>query len=266
MGRSLISVMLLAAIGCTSCASVKPLSNSARVLFVGNSLVYVGNLPAVFDTLATANERTIQSDMLVEGGATLSDRVADGSVERALNAKRYDYVVLQERGGDMLCDFGPSSCTNAEKSLTVLAESAIRHGAKPIFLGTYQNLPEASASLIQAEASAASRLSISYVQLSEGFQMARVVAPMANWLNPDGMHPGHDLVLLEATLLYRDVFRRLPAQKGFKVTATMYTPHSKFAALAPIPSRAAASGASSSYTYTANRVAAILAIAANLSP
>ena len=55
-----------------------------RLLFVGNSLVYVGNLPAVFDALARRNGRSVQSDMLVKGGATLSDRLEDGSVESAL--------------------------------------------------------------------------------------------------------------------------------------------------------------------------------------
>lgn len=266
MRRFSISIILLVAIGCTSCLHAKPAPDFVRVLFVGNSLVYVGNLPAVFDALATANGRKIQSDMLVKGGASLSDRVADGSVERALATKHYDYVVLQERGGDMLCGFGPSSCKNAVTSLGILADSALRHSAKPTLLGTYQDLPEASASLVQAEESAATRLSISYVPLSERFQVARVAAPKANWLFKDGMHPGHDLILLEAALLYQDLFRRLPSHKGFTVIATMYTPHSEFATLAPIASDAAAPGASSSYTYTANSVAAVLAIASHRSP
>lgn len=58
-----------------------------RILFVGNSLTYVGNLPAVLQHLATANHKLMEVDMIVKGGATLTERVADGSVERALQAK-----------------------------------------------------------------------------------------------------------------------------------------------------------------------------------
>ncbi|HET6913028.1 MAG TPA: hypothetical protein VFH71_06760 [Rhodanobacteraceae bacterium] len=58
-----------------------------RILFVGNSLTYVGNLPAVLDALATANGRRVQSDMIVKGGATLTQWLARGSVQKALNAR-----------------------------------------------------------------------------------------------------------------------------------------------------------------------------------
>lgn len=54
-----------------------------RVLFVGNSLTYVGNLPATFAALANANDQRVHSAMIVQGGATLEQRVADGSVVAA---------------------------------------------------------------------------------------------------------------------------------------------------------------------------------------
>ncbi len=37
-----------------------------HVLFVGNSLTYVGNLPAVLEALATDNGKSLQADMLVK--------------------------------------------------------------------------------------------------------------------------------------------------------------------------------------------------------
>ena len=59
-----------------------------RVLFVGNSLTYVGNLPATFAALANANDQRVHSAMIVQGGATLEQRVADGSVRQALASYR----------------------------------------------------------------------------------------------------------------------------------------------------------------------------------
>lgn len=85
--------------GCVPRASERP---PLRVLFVGNSLTYVGNLPATLHALAASHGRVIDTDMLVQGGATLSQRVADGSVRALLQREHFDEVLLQERGGDPL--------------------------------------------------------------------------------------------------------------------------------------------------------------------
>jgi hypothetical protein len=200
--------------------------------------------------------------MIVKGGATLTDHVADGSVERALAAKRYDFVVLQERGGDVICAFTPTSCKDSETALSALARLVAIHGAKPIFLGTYQTLPQASAALIEAESTATSRLSIGYVPVSDLFQTAVGSAPSAEWLYADHAHPGHDLVLLEAALLYRQIFGTLPRASGFSVHAPMYGPRTKFAPPSPTSRSVVSQGISQFHTYTADRVAAVLAIAA----
>jgi hypothetical protein len=222
----------------------------------------VGNLPAVLDTLAASNKKPLQSDMIVKGGATLTERVADGSVERALAAKRYDYVVLQERGGDTICAFGPTSCKDADASLGVLARIAVAHGAKPILLGTYQTMPQVSTELVGAESAAASRLSIAYVPVSDRLQTAIESAPTAEWLFADRAHPGHDLVLLEAALLYRQVFGALPGPGGFSVHAPMYAPNATFSVPSPTSHGIASQDAVPLHRYSADRVAVALAIAA----
>ena len=264
MRRLLLSIIAIATL-CASCASVHHASRPVRVLFVGNSVIYVGNLPAVLDALATLNKRPVVSDMIVKGGATLTDHVADGSVERALAAERYDFVVLQERGGDVICAFTPTSCRDSETALSALTRLVTIHGAKPIFLGTYQTLPSASTALIESESAATSRLSIDYVPVSGLFQTAVVTAPSAEWLYADHAHPGHDLVLLEATLLYRQIFGTLPRASGFSVHAPMYGPKATFARPSPTSRSVVSQGVSQFHTYTADRVAAVLGIAAGSS-
>ena len=37
-----------------------------RILFVGNSLTYVGNLPAALEALSTSNGKSVSVEMLVE--------------------------------------------------------------------------------------------------------------------------------------------------------------------------------------------------------
>ena len=249
-----------------ACAAESRRQKPSRVLFVGNSLTYVGNLPAVFDALADSNGKHVESDMIVKGGATLTDRVADGTVQRALAEKHYAYVILQERGGDLLCSFGPMSCIDANKSLSTLARVAHAHDTIPLYLGTYQGDPAASTDLVEKEAAAAKLASIAYIPLSDSFQEALASEPTANWLYADGMHPGHDLILLEAVLIYHRLFGALPEERAFSVTGPMYAPNAKFSLPSPTSRSASAESVVSEHTYDATIVAVTLKIAKDCSP
>lgn len=207
-------------------ASAETASSAPRrgltVLFVGNSLTYVGNTPAVFDALAAANAATVSSDMIVKGGATLAQRASDGSVARALAAKRYDAVVLQERGGDLMCSFGPDSCTESRKAIGALVALAGKAGARTYLLGTYQGHPGASKALVAAESAAAAEAGIEYLEVSEKLQRLRTAAPGMAWQAPDGVHPGPALALLNAVVLHQALLGRLPAPAPFVVNAPIY--------------------------------------------
>jgi hypothetical protein len=223
----LLSILLLAlALPSVNPAREKPETGPVRVLFVGNSLTYVGNLPAVFDALSAANGRHSAGDMIVAGGATLTDRVKDGAVATALAANKYSFVVLQERGGDFTCNFGPDSCESARKALSVLVNLARQHGATALLLGTYQALPDASKEIVVAESRAARTNHIGYVFVSEKLRAARTALPQLQWFASDGMHPGHELALLDALLLYERIYDAHPTAAGFSVEAPIYTPKS----------------------------------------
>ena len=223
------ALFLVAAFALAACSST-PASEPTRVLFVGNSLIYTSNLPAVIDALGDANGQSIHSEMLVKGGATLRHRVEDGSVDAVLEKGHYDYVVLQERGGDLICG-GPAPCETVRVSteaLQSLADTAREHGATPLFLGTYQPLPSASEALLESEAQAAAAASVPLIPVSGLFAQALASNPGLPWLDADGMHPGPQLQLLEAVLLYHELTGEYPDAAGFRVTAPLYTPRAKF--------------------------------------
>lgn len=226
---------LAASLACASCATpstaTADTTAAGKVLFVGNSQLYVGNAPAVFAALASANGHPVDSDMIVEGGATLSDRVADGSVGRALADGGYTALVLQERGGDLICVYGPESCAQSREAVATLATLAREHGVRAMLLGTYQSLPEASRALVEAEAAAAAAAGIPYLQSSETFRRLRTAAPALEWLDPDGAHPGKALTLLDAMLVYRALHGELPEVKPLVVRAPIYQARSGLRAL-----------------------------------
>jgi len=208
------------------CANAR--EDDQRILFIGNSLTYVGNLPAVFEALATTNGKSVHADMIVRGGATLTNHVAEGAVGTAFASHSYSFVILQERGGDFMCGFGPQSCIDAKAALTRLVGLARKHGATPLLLGTYQRLPTASETIIAAEKKAAEGAGIEYVAVSGHLQTALTAGPDDGWFYSDGMHPGPNLVLMESLLLFRQVFGVVPQPSSLNVDACMFTPSQKF--------------------------------------
>jgi len=219
----ILNLAVLLAISATlaSCAS-----QPARILFLGNSLTYVGNLPEVLKTLCRSSGRNCNTEMIVEGGATLSRRVEDGTLDRAVkNGRKFDYLALQERGGDYISI--PSRrevTTSARSAAEALARDAIRKHMKPVLLGTYQDNPRASEDLVAAEAQLAATLHIAHVPVSNYFACGRRIAPSLRWLDPDGMHPGPDLTLLMAVLLYQELFKTSPSANPMGFHAAIYGP------------------------------------------
>lgn len=221
--RCLNGFTVALALAICACSGAERPKEDIDVLFVGNSLTYVGNLPAVFDAVSRTNGQHTSSEMIVAGGATLTDRVTDGSVERALSEGHYSFILLQERGGDFMCGFGPEVCEDSRKSLELLAAMARRHGAVPVLVGTYQGDPGASEAIVQAESNAALALGVDYISVSDRLQRGRLSEPEMEWLAADGMHPGHDLILIEALLLYEHLFDRRPTSSALVVEAPMYS-------------------------------------------
>lgn len=221
--RILALLVLPFLIVCASCRAIDHRQEqSERVLFVGNSLTYVGNVPAIYSALAAANGRPATSDMIVRGGATLAQRVADGSVARALAARKYTALVLQERGGDLMCSFGPDSCIQSREAIKALASLAKQQGVAVVLLGTYQPHPAASRNLVEKESSAAEAAGIAYIEVSEKLQLLRRVAPELAWFATDGIHPGKDLALLNAMLVHQTLHGSLQKPRPLTVTAPIY--------------------------------------------
>ena len=214
---------LLLLLSCTPAFAATPEPTPPqRILFVGNSLTYVGNLPATFAAMANANGHTVHAAMIVEGGATLDQRVADGAVQRALADYRPAVLVLQERGGDLLCMPTEEACFQSAQAILALAQAGRAAGARVVLLGSYQAHPRASAELVEKEGAAAERAGIAYVEISESLRRLSGEAPALAWYHADGMHPGPALTLLDAIQLHRTLFGAIPAQ-GFDVAAPIYT-------------------------------------------
>lgn len=218
--------LLLLLLSCASaCAGSPGPAQPQRVLFVGNSLTYVGNLPATFAAMAKANGHDMHTAMIVQGGATLAERVADGSVKHALADYRPTVLVLQERGGDLMCLPDEAACRQSRQAVQALARIGHEAGAQVLLLGSYQPHPRASAAIVEEERAAATQAGIGYVEISETLRRLSGEMTSLAWYDADGMHPGPALTLLDAIQLHRHLFGT-PFAQGFDVEAPIYTPSS----------------------------------------
>ncbi|SEV85821.1 SGNH/GDSL hydrolase family protein [Luteibacter sp. 329MFSha] len=178
-----------------------------RVLFIGNSLTYVNDLPSAFASLAPAG-MDIQVDMIARPGAALADYVDDPVVRDALANNRYTDVVLQERGGDAFC---PAECQSsratlaAETSATELAGLARASGSRLFYLGTWQANASANAALEFGERKIARAIGASYIEIAEPRRMLMVEYPSLPWTHSDGQHPGYATTALMALRTWRVV-------------------------------------------------------------
>lgn len=195
-------------------ASANANESTRRVLFVGNSLTYVNNLPAAFASLAP-DDRPWVVDAFARPGARLQDDVDNPVLMRLLKHGHYTDVVFQERGGDAVCGPDEARCTERDdRSPTVrasvaLASAARAGGARVFYLGTYQPNAAVEPALVRGERHIAKRMRAAYIEVGASWQALRSTHPEADWLAADGAHPGRATTALMALRTWRVVAERV---------------------------------------------------------
>lgn len=91
MKKQLSSLIFLFVLGLTVSAKTK------RVLFIGNSYIYVNNLPQMVKDVASSVGDTLIFDSYVVGGYRLQDHANDQTALNLIAAGNWDFVVLQEQ-------------------------------------------------------------------------------------------------------------------------------------------------------------------------
>ena len=223
--RRLVPALMVLLLALAACAGPRHgAAPAGHVLFVGNSLLYSGNTPAVYAALASAHGMPIRSDMLVRGGATLHEHLQAGHVAEALAGRRYGLLVLQERGGDLLGSFGPEARGQSRQALAALAQLGRAQGVPVLLLGSYQpSSASASRAVVEAEQAAAAAVGIGFVEISESLRRMREAAPGLRWfVSATDVHPASDLALLNAVKLFHAHAGRFPASQALDVGAPIY--------------------------------------------
>lgn len=184
-----------------------------RVLFIGNSLTYVNDLPSAFASLAPMGMR-LEVDMIASGGASLADAARNPTVVSALSKGRYTDVVLQERGGDAFCSAACQATAGTElpalQSARELARMARAGGARVFYLGTWQWGREANEALEYGERAIAKASETTYIEIAEARRKLMSIHPDMAWTHADGQHPGYATTAMMALRIWRAMFGVAP--------------------------------------------------------
>ncbi|NOT51615.1 MAG: SGNH/GDSL hydrolase family protein [Chitinophagaceae bacterium] len=128
------------------------LQKKYSVLFVGNSLTYTNDLPAMVVRKAKEKSIELTTQMIAYANYALEDHWNDGQIQTLIEEKKFDFVVVQQgpssqaEGREMLLDYGERIKELCEKNNTRLAFFMAwpAHANRHMFDGVIKNYGDAA--------------------------------------------------------------------------------------------------------------------------
>jgi hypothetical protein len=192
--------------GCASPLAETAAPSELRVLFIGNSLTYTNDLPAIVQALAevTGKGRLVY-ETVAYPNYSLEDHWNGGDARRAIAARKWNFVVLQQ---------GPSALPESRKLLVEytrrFSEEIRSIGAKPAL---YMVWPSQSRlkdfdGVKESYARAAEEVDGMLFPVGEAWRAAWRHDPALALYSPDGLHPGPLGSYLAAVVIYQQLYNQ----------------------------------------------------------
>lgn len=129
-----------------------PSGQTKSILFIGNSLTYTNDLPAIVTRLAKQKGITVTTTMLAKPNYALEDHWNDGELQQLIKDHKYDFVVVQQGpssqadGRTMLLDYGErikEICDESKSKLVFFMVWPAKHNLH-MFDGVIRNYTDAA--------------------------------------------------------------------------------------------------------------------------
>lgn len=202
-----IALVALLALAVSSTAGSSD-ARRLRVLYLGNSLTYANDLPAMVSAIAASAGRVqIDHEMFAPGGFSLDDQWDAGTGRDLLDAGSWDAVVLQQGPSSL-----PESGVNLTEWTTRWADEARAHGARPALLTVWpeQNRSAAFGAVIEHHRQAAKAAHAALFAAGVAWRYA--LARGLRLYGPDGFHPSPLGTYLAALVVSAGLTGELPRQ------------------------------------------------------
>ena len=201
--------------------------NSSKILFIGNSYIYVNNLPSILQNLANAVNDTIVFSTSTPGGAQLVQHVSNNNTLQLIRQGDWDYVIIQEQSQKP--SFSPGQvATDVLPYARQLNDSIVLHNpcAETVFFMTWgrQNGDQNNCTFyppVCTYQGMQQRLRESYLLMADQnnaicapvgavWHFVRDSFPGINLYSSDGSHPSFAGSYLAACTFYSTIFRKSP--------------------------------------------------------
>jgi hypothetical protein len=203
---SILSILIF--LGFLKCVNAQ---DTLSVLFIGNSMTHVQDLPGLLTNLASANGKTIITAQNTPGGYFLSDHVTD-SVSLSLMAQGFDYIVVQEQSSGNIQPVIPGSPITRPIGII---DSIAKASCSKILLYSTPGYPEThpwsvepyedmQAEIIYKYTMTARSVRAAYLPTAHAFRdvINNYPAITGMWASPIDYHPGLKGQYLHACVLY----------------------------------------------------------------
>jgi hypothetical protein len=211
------------------------LADHAKVLFIGNSLTYVNDLPGMLSAIAAQAGKTLVTAEVAEGGFALEDHFRVGRAQVEI-AKGYDLVILQQ---------GPSSLKASQVNLLQWAtrfDPLIRaSGARPALYMVWPELARFDVfdDVHDSYSNAALAIDGMFIPGGEAWRESWRIDPALKFYGADDFHPSTLGTYAVALTMFAELFRQTPAD----LPATFALANGTQIALDPAQARAVQQGA-----------------------
>jgi hypothetical protein len=179
-----------------------------HVLFIGNSYTYTNDMPHLLMQLAARNGRRLNAEAITIGGASLEELWNKGDAQRAIEAQRWDYVVLQDYSLQAL-----ERPETLRRFIRLFDERIRASGARTVLYLTWTraSAPQRQAAIDAVYRNVAEELGATVAPVGPAWLFARQTAPGLPLYQDDGSHPTLPGSYLAADVFYRVLLGTLPS-------------------------------------------------------
>lgn len=190
-------------------------TSALKILFVGNSILYGGDVPGVFLGLIRAKDAqaAVKMSEVVGGNYTLKNHLENGNALKAIDSEGpWDYVVLQEQSSHLGNEVG-----KAIAETKPLAARIASNRSKLVVFDSWNKLISPDYQIFnQCNEQFARSLGAERVPVLTALAQAHQIQGAKLFIG-DGHHLNSDGIYLAACMLYAKILRKSPVGLPNKV-------------------------------------------------